>query len=226
MLIPELKGSNPLFKKFFFLKLKINFGLLLPQSGIKITHGVKGDSNEQLLLKALANNDSKAAETIYKDNFNMVLAFIINNNGSYDEARDIFQETMITLYQKAKSESFVLTSQIKTYIYSVSRRLWLKRLQQLGKTSNNVENFESIPIDDDVEIHERRDAELGIMDRALNSLGEPCKSLLEAFYIEKKSMDQIALSFGYTNADNAKNQKYKCLMRLKKLFFSQYNIGE
>ena len=64
------------------------------------------------------------------------------------------------------------------------------------------------------------------MDRALNSLGEPCKSLLEAFYMEKKSMDQIALIFGYTNADNAKNQKYKCLMRLKKLFFSQYNIGE
>jgi len=81
-------------------------------------------------------------------------------------------------------------------------------------------------VEDDMEIHERRNAELGIMDRALNSLGEPCKSLLEAFYIEKKSMDQIALLFGYTNADNAKNQKYKCLMRLKKLFFSQYNIGE
>jgi len=104
--------------------------------------------------------------------------------------------------------------------------LWLKRLQQLGKTTNGIENFEAIPVEDDIEIHERRNAELGIMDRALNSLGEPCKSLLEAFYIEKQSMDRIALLFGYTNADNAKNQKYKCLMRLKKLFFSQYNIGE
>jgi len=187
---------------------------------------VKGVSNEQILLKALANNDSKAAETIYKENFNMVLAFIINNNGTYDEARDIFQEAMITLYQKAKSDSFVLTSQLKTYIYSVCRRLWLKRLQQIGKTATGVEHLESIAVEDDVEMHELRNAELGIMDRALNSLGEPCKSLLKAFYIEKKSMDQIALLFGYTNADNAKNQKYKCLMRLKKLFFSQYNIGE
>jgi len=33
---------------------------------------------------------------------------------------------------------------------------------------------------------------------------------------------EIAHRFGYTNADNAKNQKYKCLMRLKKLFFDQY----
>ncbi len=187
---------------------------------------MKGDPNEQNLLKALANNDSRATETIYKDNFNMVLNFILNNNGSYDEARDIFQEAMITLYQKAKSESFVLTSQIKTYLYSICRRLWLKRLQQLGKTTNGIENFETVVVENDVEVHERQNAELGIMDRALNSLGEPCKSLLEAFYIEKKSMDQIALMFGYTNADNAKNQKYKCLIRLKKLFFSQYNIGE
>ena len=200
-------------------------GYFYPSTGIKSTQ-VKGDPNEQVLLKALANNDSKAAETIYKDNFNMVLAFILNNNGSYDEARDIFQEAMIALYQKAKSDSFVLTSQIKTYVYSICRRLWLKRLQQLGKTTNGIENFEAIAVEDDVEIHERRNAELGIMDGALNSLGEPCKSLLEAFYIERKSMDQIALLFGYTNADNAKNQKYKCLMRLKKLFFSQYNIGE
>lgn len=187
---------------------------------------VKDEPNEQLLLKALANNDSKAAETIYKNNFNMVLAFVLNNNGSYDEARDIFQEAMIALYQKAKTESFVLTSQLKTYIYSICRRLWLKRLQQMGRTASGIENYDSIAVEDDIEIHERRNVELGIMDRALNSLGEPCKSLLESFYIEKKSMDEIAALFGYTNADNAKNQKYKCLMRLKKLFFSQYNIGE
>jgi hypothetical protein len=64
------------------------------------------------------------------------------------------------------------------------------------------------------------------MDRALKSLGEPCKSLLEGFYLQKMDMQALASEFGYTNADNAKNQKYKCLMRLKKLFFAQYNIGE
>ena len=64
------------------------------------------------------------------------------------------------------------------------------------------------------------------MDRALNSLGEPCKSLLQGYYLKKMDMNALAAEFGYTNADNAKNQKYKCLMRLKKLFFSQYNIGE
>ena len=64
------------------------------------------------------------------------------------------------------------------------------------------------------------------MEKALGSLGEPCKGLLESYYLQKKDMTEIAATFGYTNADNAKNQKYKCLMRLKKLFFAQYNIGE
>lgn len=188
---------------------------------------VKADTNEQALLKGLALNDSKAIETIYKDNFSMVQAFILQNNGSYDDARDIFQEAMIALYEKAQSESFVLTCQIKTYVYSICRRLWLKRLQQLGRYSNRIDSMEeTVPVEEDLDIHEKRNAEFAIMDRALNSLGEPCKSLLEGYYLKKMGMQELAAEFGYTNADNAKNQKYKCLMRLKKLFFSQYNIGD
>ena len=194
---------------------------------LKMQLGVKPETNEQLLLRGLADNDTKAIETIYKDNFKMVQAFILNNSGSYDDARDIFQEAMITLYEKAKSESFVLTSQIKTYIYSVCRRLWLKRLQQMGRYVPHSEILEeTVAVEDDIAIHDKRNADFAIMDRAMNSLGEPCKSLLESYYLQKKGMQEIAADFGYTNADNAKNQKYKCLMRLKKLFFSQYNIGE
>ena len=188
---------------------------------------VKADTNEQALLKGLALNDSRAIETIYKDNFAMVQAFIMQNNGSYDDARDVFQEAMIALYEKAQTESFVLTCQIKTYVYSICRRLWFKRLQQLGRYSNKVDSLdETIPVEEDLEIHEKRNAEFAIMDRAMNSLGEPCKSLLEGYYLKKMGMQALAAEFGYTNADNAKNQKYKCLMRLKKLFFSQYNIGD
>ena len=60
------------------------------------------------------------------------------------------------------------------------------------------------------------------MENALSKVGEPCKGILEAFYINKKQMQEIATLFKYTNADNAKTQKYKCLTRLKKLFFAEY----
>jgi len=188
---------------------------------------LKAEYNEQALLKGLANNDSKAVETLYKSHFGMIQHFVTNNNGSLDDARDIFQEAMIALYEKAQSDNFVLTCQIKTYVYSICRRLWLKRLQQQGRYSQSVENLEeTVGVEEEIEEHEKRNAAFAIMDRAMGSLGEPCKSLLEGYYIQKKDMQQLAEMFGYTNADNAKNQKYKCLMRLKKLFFSQYNIGE
>ncbi len=189
---------------------------------------MKTDLNEQNLLKGLAKNDAKAVETIYKENYNLVQTLILNNNGSADDARDIFQEAMIVLYENAKNESFVLTCKITTYVYSICRRLWLKRLQQLNRFSaTKVESLEEIvPVDEDLDVHSKRDADFDIMEHAMGSLGEPCKSLLEAYYLQKKGMTEIAEVFGYTNADNAKNQKYKCLMRLKKLFFAQYNIGE
>ena len=84
---------------------------------------------------------------------------------------------------------------------------------------------EVVAVEEELDIHEKRDADLITMEIALNKIGEPCKSLLEAYYLQKKSMPEIADFFGYTNADNAKTQKYKCLVRLKKIFFSQYKNG-
>jgi RNA polymerase sigma factor (sigma-70 family) len=196
----------------------------LPQTSINL---LKAELNEQTLLKGLANNDSQAVEALYKSHFSMIQHFVLNNNGSFDDARDVFQEAMITLYEKVQSDSFVLSCQIKTYLYSICKHLWLKRLQQMGKYSSplNMEE-ESIPVEADLEDFEQKDAAFEIMNRALNSLGEPCKGLLEGYYLNKKGMQELAEDFGYTNADNAKNQKYKCLMRLKKLFFAQYNIGD
>ena len=185
------------------------------------------ENNEKALLQGLARNDKKAVETIYRENFSTVQSLIINNNGTSDDAKDIFQEAMIVLYEKARSGTFELSCQIKTYVYSVSRRLWLKRLQQVNRYTGDIGSADGIvPVEDDVEEHAQRDAEFEMMERAISSLGEPCKSLLEAYYLQKQTMQAIAQSFGYTNAENAKNQKYKCLLRLKKLFFTHYKEGE
>jgi RNA polymerase sigma factor (sigma-70 family) len=187
-------------------------------------HGVTTDSNEQALLKGLAANDRKAIETIYQNHYSMIQTLVINNSGTSDDARDIFQEAIIVLYEKAKSGSFELHAQLKTYIYAVCRRLWLKKLMISKRFSGDLANApETIATDDDIEIYEHRTQDFELMDRALLHLGEPCKELLESYYLRKKNMSEIAREFGYTNADNAKNQKYKCLMRLKKIFFGQYN---
>ncbi len=187
---------------------------------------MKSDPTELGLLEGLALNDRSSIETIYARHFGMIQSMIINNNGSSDDARDIFQEGMIVLYEKVKTPGFELNCLIKTYLYSVCRRLWLKRLSQSNRFIPEVKNLsDTIAVEDDLDIHEQRDADYQMVEKALGSLGEPCKSLLEAFYLQKKNMNEIAASFGYTNPENAKNQKYKCLMRLKKLFFSEYKIN-
>ena len=186
---------------------------------------MKEEINEKDLLQGLARNDRKSVETIYNDNYTTIQSLIINNNGSADDARDIFQEAMIVLFEKVKSGNFELNCQIKTYVYSVCRRLWLKRLQQMGRYSTETGNIATVPVEEEIENHEQKNAEFEMMDLAISKLGEPCKSLIEAFYLQKKNMQEIAADFGYTNADNAKNQKYKCLMRLKKIFFTHYKNG-
>ncbi|MFC0772777.1 RNA polymerase sigma factor [Terrimonas alba] len=184
------------------------------------------ENNERILLQGLARNDKKAVETIYKENYSTVQSLVINNNGSADDAKDIFQEAMIILYEKARSGTFELNCLIKTYVYSVARRLWLKKLQQASRYTGELGNAEGVvQVEDDIEGHARRDAEFEMMEKAISGLGEPCKSLLEAFYLQKRNMQEIAANFGYTNAENAKTQKYKCLMRLKKIFFTHYKNG-
>lgn len=187
---------------------------------------MNNNQKEQELLKGLSQNDKGAIESIYKDNYGVIQHLVINNNGSEDDAKDIFQEALIVLYEKSKSGVFELNCQIKTYMYSVSKRLWLKRLQKRNRyelMENGLE--ETIYVDEDLGLHETRNEQFGMMEQAMANIGEPCKSLLESYYINKQNMQDIAESFGYTNADNAKNQKYKCLMRLKKLFFAQYKNG-
>jgi len=180
-------------------------------------------SEEKSLLEGLAREDKDSIERIYRENYNMIHTLVLNNNGSSDDAADIFQEAMIVLFEKSRSEAFELSCQLKTYIYSICRRLWLKRLHNSQRLHHNVESAEDVvSVEEDLESHEKRQNEFQIMENAMSKIGEPCKSLLEAYYIQKKQMQQIAADFGYTNADNAKTQKYKCLVRLKKLFFAQY----
>ncbi len=220
--IPGSGKGNPTYFNFFFRC----FGLQTCNNRINI-YRVSTFEQEKQLLEGLALNDRVVIEAIYRDNYSMVQAFVLNNSGNGDEARDIFQEAMIVLFEKAVSGTFELNCQLKTYLYSVCRRLWLKRLQQLQRYGNLIENVEeTVSVDEDLELHEKHNTDFILMETAMSKIGEPCKSLLDAYYIQRKNMQEIAADFGYTNADNAKTQKYKCLLRLKKLFFAQYKNGQ
>ena len=179
------------------------------------------------LLKGLANQKSEATKEIYRTHYPMIEHMVISNKGDQEDAADIFQETMIVLYKKAVDPSFQLHCQLKTFIYSVARRLWLKKLQNKFSKTFQLDDYENYTIvESEFDSHEKTDASYQMMEAAMAKIGEPCKSILEAYYIKNKNMQEIATAFHYTNADNAKTQKYKCMVRLKKLFFAAYNTRD
>ncbi len=183
---------------------------------------------DEELLTGLAAGSDDALTHLYRRFFPMVLHFVTSNSGSEDDAKDIYQDVLIVIYEKVRSGSLELHCQLKTYMYSVGRRLWLKQLAQRSRfILRDVETpvsdeFALEQINDDLIDHEERDRQFDLMADSLDRLGEPCRTLLDDFYIQHLSMQDITEKFGYTNADNAKTQKYKCLMRLKRLFFSEY----
>ncbi len=171
-------------------------------------------------IEGIARGDVAVLEAVYRDYFPMVMKLVIQNNGTEDEAKDVFQEAMIVLYDKAKRADFALSSKLKTYIYSVCRRLWLKQLGSQSRAFQDIGSYEEvIPVEDDLAKHREKDLQLSMMERAMDKLGEPCRTIIHDFYMANLSMQEICEKLGYTNADNAKTQKYKCLQRLKKLFF-------
>lgn len=172
--------------------------------------------NTQELIKNISRGDSEVFKKLYREYFNMVRYFIVNNSGTLDDAEDIFQDAMIVIYEKTCDPNFSLTSSIKTYLYSVVRNLWLNKLRQ--KKTVQIKDFEQfIEIeqeDNEIEIKEER---FNAIEKAIHLLGEKCRKIIQLFYYQQKSMQEIATELAYTNAANAKNQKYKCLQQLKKL---------
>ena len=179
-------------------------------------------------IEGLRSGNNIVLSALYKKYYNIVLKFIVNNSGTEEAARDIYQEAVIILYEKARQHDFVLTCQLQTYLYSVVKRLWLKQLKNNGKTFLFKDDDENEVVDVSADLSEYQEKELEIerMNQSLSQLGEPCTSLIKDFYVQKLSMEDLAEKYGYTNADNAKNQKYKCLQRLKKHFFEKNSIEQ
>jgi RNA polymerase sigma factor (sigma-70 family) len=182
---------------------------------------------EQELLTALAAGERTATERIYKQQYHIINGWLLKNGGTSADAADIFQEAIVVLYGKAQNADFRLTCSIGTYLFAISKHLWYKKLQQQNREPDMLQADEGtgdedsgIAYEDDVNVHHEREAHYEQLDSALEQIGEPCRSLLKAYYHHDKSMQEIAAAFGYTNPDNAKNQKYKCLGRLRKLFYN------
>lgn len=167
-------------------------------------------------IEALKVNLAGAYKGLYREYFGMVSHFVLKNSGSDEDAKDVFQETMVGLFEWVNKPDFKLNAALSTLIYSIARNVWLKQLRA-KKSNARVKDFEQFTRIEDEDFDQEQEEKISLLENALEKLGEPCKGILHRFYYLKESMKEIALAYNYSNAEHAKAQKYKCLKRLKVL---------
>jgi DNA-directed RNA polymerase specialized sigma24 family protein len=58
---------------------------------------------DQEILDRIKKGDEAALDFLYKKNYKMMVNMIIKNNGTEDEAKDIYQEALLAFWIKAAS---------------------------------------------------------------------------------------------------------------------------
>jgi RNA polymerase sigma factor (sigma-70 family) len=179
-------------------------------------------TSDESIIQGILCSDDKALAHLYHEYADMVSHLIITNSGSKDDAEDIFQDTIIVIYEKIKSGGFKLNSSLKTYIYAVSRNLWLYKLRQKSRDSKLEESFMVIPVDEmEVDNFYEENNNHDKMPDYIRLLGESCKKILLMFYYEKLSTKDIADKMQLAGSDYVKTQKYRCLQKLKSLYLKK-----
>lgn len=174
--------------------------------------------DKQILELIKKGDRSKAFESIYK-HYPKVHRMIIQKGGTEDDAKDLFQESVIVFYHNVLKVDFILSSAISTYLYSVSYNLWLKKIRDVkskeAKMSDTIEVVGDANVDMSEEIE--LDGKMNIIEGVLQKLSTKCFEILKKYYYDKQSMKTIAVEMGYNTDKIAKNQKYKCLQKAREM---------
>lgn len=145
--------------------------------------------------------------SLYQKAFPAVAKYVSRMGGSFDEAKDVFQDALVVYYEKAIAGNCVINVNERAYLMGISKHLWLKKF---GK------NNKYVPIDG---FDAETDETLRIADNKLlnflKTAGEKCMDLLRSFYHDQLPLNDIAETFGFSGVRSATVQKYKCLEKVR-----------
>lgn len=154
---------------------------------------------------------------LYRKNFLTVQSFVIANNGSTEQAEDIYQEAFVAVWRKIQLEKFQPEDDksFSAYLVRVAKNKWIDHLR--SKQFKVTVAFEAEKYHDYTEeILPEENEYLNIVRIHFEELGDSCKDLLSRFYFKKDSLRKIAVYFKWTEA-TARNNKYRCLQKLRNL---------
>jgi RNA polymerase sigma factor (sigma-70 family) len=174
-----------------------------------------------------SGDDSKVLSYLYANLLPKVRNHIIRNNGSKDEANDIFQDAVIILYRNAVEGKLENVMNISGFLFQIAKNLWINRAKQSGRIGSITDRESEIASSDDSVVENMLSEEKRSALAELFALvGEKCLKLMELHLYEKKSMEEIGqlLNIGGPNA--VKAQHYRCKQKLIELMDERQDLKQ
>lgn len=143
----------------------------------------------------------------YEEVFPLVAGYIQRKGGDIEDAKEVFQESIVLYYEKLRGGNFEPKAGDGAYLMGIAKKRWLKHCEK----SSGKESLDFVELTEE-NIPKPLTQKLL---RYLEKAGEKCMNLLQLFYYEKLTMKQVADRFGYTSERSATVQKYKCLAKVR-----------
>jgi len=157
---------------------------------------------------------------LYEKYFYVLSSYIEQNQGSREDAEDIFQEVVLTFIDLVRKNKFRGESSVKTFLFAVNRNIWLNELKKRGRQLKRNEKYSVEQPDAEPGVEKMissREARKQVFN-IIESLGEVCKKILLAFYYENLPISEILTRLDYQNEQVVRNKKAKCMKSLEEKF--------
>lgn len=180
--------------------------------------------NDHRYIIALRDNDSRLLEELYRDCAPRITKWVTNNNGTVADARDLFQEALISLHKSAHKPDFELTCPISALLFTICRNQWINQLRRKKKDVEvrKMEEQRYAPEPATVSAYEQLEEdriEKDKLDKSLGELSETCRNLLKLLG-QGVSPAEAAERLGMSNANTVYRRKNACLTRWREIFQS------
>jgi RNA polymerase sigma factor (sigma-70 family) len=186
----------------------------------------KENYSDQEILDGIKRQDSEILLFIYKKNFRSVKHYIENNSGNEKDAEDIFQDVLITLFDKIRLNTLNLHCSFHTYLFSVLKFAWLRQLALKDQKRFSIEDCddfsnEYLGLTDDLLKTERRNMFL----QHFNEISQDCQKIIRLI-LKGYTITEITKVMGYQSEQHTKNRRFRCKKNLIERILKNPNYKE
>jgi len=167
---------------------------------------------DQQLIEGLKKRDNHVVQFIVEEYLPLIEYAIERVGGNTEEAKDIFQEALIIIITKIDKGEFVLSAKFSTYLYAVSKKLWMYQ-QNKYKTAMDFHKSHANDIEKPLFIESYdRELQQKVFKYYFEQLSEICQKVLKLYWLEIP-VPEIARKLGRKEV-SIRNRKYECKKNL------------